>query len=285
MKRVCLAFFIALTAIGYSQTLSFEKKTHDFGDIDDVGKVSTQVKFKNDGDKKLIIEDVRASCGCTAGKPAKMELEPGEESYLDVTFNPQGKRGNQRKSITFKTNDPVNPTQAIYITARIKSIWDFKPAKVQFNVQNGVYNNSQAKFDIVNNSKETLSILNVTSSNPNITIVDPENIKRDIEPGTTSSYEVRANTDFIPNRKALYARLTFKNKLGDIYSSRTLSVYIRNLTFKAPRYDGSKKKVIKKDTSTAKKEGSSTAKKEGSSTEKKEAPANPEDSNKEGSNK
>ncbi len=277
MKRICFVFFIAATAIGYSQTLTFEKKTHDFGDIDDVGKVSTQVKFKNDGTKTLIIEDVRASCGCTAGKPAKKQLEPGEESYLDVTFNPQGKRGNQRKSITFKTNDPVNPTQAIYITARIKAIWDFQPAKVQFNVQNGVYNNSEAEFDIVNNSKETLSILNITSSNPNIMLVDPENVKRDIEAGTTTSYEVRANTDFVPNRKALYARLTFKTKLGDTYSSRTLSVYIRNLTFKAPRYEGSKTKLIKQDSGTAKKEGSST--------EKKEVPAKPEESNKEGSNK
>ncbi|MDP7399107.1 MAG: DUF1573 domain-containing protein [Lentisphaeria bacterium] len=277
MKRICLAFFIAVTAIGYSQTLSFEKKTHDFGDIDDVGKVSTQVKFKNDGAKTLVIEDVRASCGCTAGKPAKKELAPGEESYLDVTFNPQGKRGNQRKSITFKTNDPINPTQAIYITARIKSIWDFQPSKVQFNVQNGVYNNSQERFEIVNNSKKTLSILTVTSSNPNITIVDPENVKRDIEPGSTSAYEVRANTDFVPNRKALYARLTFKNKLGEIYSSRTLSVYIRNLTYKAPRYDGSKTKLLKKDPGTEKKEASGT--------EKKEATANPEGSSKEGSNK
>jgi len=277
MKRICFAFFIAATAIGYSQTLSFEKKTHDFGDIDDVGKVSTQVKFTNAGDKTLVIEDVRASCGCTAGKPAKKQLAPGEESYLDVTFNPQGKRGNQRKSITFKTNDPVNPTQAIYVTARIKSIWDFQPAKVQFNVQNGVYNNSEAKFDIVNNSKETLSILNITSSNPNITVDDPENIKRDIESGSTSSYQVRANTDFVPNRKALYARLTFKTKLGDTYSSRTLSVYIRNLTFKSPRYEGSKTKVTKPDSGTAKKEGSST--------KKKEAPANPEEPNKEGSNK
>jgi hypothetical protein len=277
MKRICFAFFIAAAAIGYSQTLTFEKKTHDFGDIDDIGKVSTQVKFKNDGTKTLVIEDVRASCGCTAGKPAKKQLEPGEESYLDVTFNPQGKRGNQRKSITFKTNDPVNPTQAIYVTARIKSIWDFQPAKVQFNVQNGVYNNSEAEFDIVNNSKETLSILNITSSNPNIMVVDPENVKRDIEAGTTTSYEIRANTDFVPNRKALYARLTFKTKLGDTYSSRTLSVYIRNLTFKAPRYEGSKTKLIKPDTGAAKKEGSST--------EKKEAPAKPEESNKEGSNK
>ena len=277
MKRICFAFFIAAAAIGYSQTLTFEKKTHDFGDIDDVGKVSTQVKFKNDGTKTLVIEDVRSSCGCTAGKPAKKQLQPGEESYLDVTFNPQGKRGNQRKSITFKTNDPVNPTQAIYVTARIKSIWDFQPAKVQFNVQNGVYNNSEAKFDIVNNSGETLSILNISSSNPNITVIDPENVKRDIEAGTTTSYEVRANTDFVPNRKALYARLTFKTKLGDTYSSRTLSVYIRNLTFKAPRYEGSKTKLIKPDAGAAKKEGSST--------EKKEAPAKPEESNKEGSNK
>ena len=278
MKRIYLAVLIATTAIGYSQSLSFEKKTHDFGDIDDVTKVSTQVKFKNDGAKTLVIEDVRASCGCTAGKPAKKQLAPGEESYLDVTFNPQGKRGNQRKSITFKTNDPTNPTQAIYVTARIKSIWDFQPAKIQFSVQNGVYNNSEAKFDIVNNSKETLSVLKITSSNPNVTLVDPENTKRDIAPGSTSSYDVRANTDFVPNRKALYARLTFKTKLGDVYSSRTLSVYIRNLSFKSPRYDGSKTKLRKEDSATA-------AKKEDSSTEKKEAPATPDGANKDGSNK
>ena len=99
--------------------ISFDKTEHDFGDLVMGDKVDTQFKITNNGKSQLVLRKVKASCGCTATKPQKMELEPGESTLVDVSFNSIGKKGNVVKYITVISNDPKNPEQRLKIRSNV----------------------------------------------------------------------------------------------------------------------------------------------------------------------
>jgi len=86
-----------------------DKTTYDFGKV----KAGTIIKFNyvvtNQGKHELIIHKVKASCGCTATKPAATHIKKNKSTEIAVEFNTSGRRGRQHKTITVITNDPTNP--------------------------------------------------------------------------------------------------------------------------------------------------------------------------------
>lgn len=89
--------------------VSIQQLTHDFGNINENEIVKHTYVISNNGGDLLKILDVRASCGCTAAKPDKSELKPGESTDLVVSFNSKGRKGPQSKTVTVVTNDPETP--------------------------------------------------------------------------------------------------------------------------------------------------------------------------------
>lgn len=109
--------------------LSFAKKEHDFGTINDHSEVSHSFTFTNTGKSPLVIKKTKANCGCTASEPAKKTLAPGESSSIKVTFNSTGKHeGANQQMVTIYSNDPDEPTQYVTIKANVdKKAPDQKP--------------------------------------------------------------------------------------------------------------------------------------------------------------
>ncbi|MCF8232123.1 MAG: DUF1573 domain-containing protein [Bacteroidales bacterium] len=94
--------------------ITFETKTHDFGKVISGEVVSYNFKFKNTGDAPLIISEVSSSCGCTVPDYPEEPIKPGEEKYLEVTFDSERRSGFQSKTITVGTNaQPSNTTLRI----------------------------------------------------------------------------------------------------------------------------------------------------------------------------
>ncbi|MBX2841850.1 MAG: DUF1573 domain-containing protein [Flammeovirgaceae bacterium] len=98
----------------------FDKESHNFGTIQQKTKVATSFTIYNDGEGPLIIRKSKASCGCTASRPAKMELAPGESTHIDVTFNSGNFKGKQKKSVTVICNDPNKPSTTLWIESNIE---------------------------------------------------------------------------------------------------------------------------------------------------------------------
>ena len=122
IKKISLLFLL-LASFGFAQMfqpeLVVQNKVHDFGTITSGDVVSHTFVLTNNGGDVLKIENVRASCGCTAAKPEKNELEPGESTNLVVTFNSKGRKGPQKKTVRVTTNDPVNKEMVLTITATV----------------------------------------------------------------------------------------------------------------------------------------------------------------------
>lgn len=89
---------------GKLPVLEFNKTVHDFGNINEGEKVTTEFILKNTGDADLIIISAVGSCGCTVPEPPKEPIKPGESAPIKVSFDSTGKPGQQEKSVTITTN-------------------------------------------------------------------------------------------------------------------------------------------------------------------------------------
>lgn len=112
-----------LTSLVYAQKagakIYADKIAYDFGKIKAGEKVTHNFVVFNKGGDTLKISNVRASCGCTAVKPEKSILLPGESTKINVKFDSIGRKGQQRKSVYVYSNDKANPELRLTFTAHI----------------------------------------------------------------------------------------------------------------------------------------------------------------------
>lgn len=98
--------------------ITFQKDTHDFGDIHQGDKVQHVFTFENTGNEPLIITNVQTTCGCTAPSWTRDPIAPGQEGEITVQFNSTGKIGRQNKVITVVSN-AVNTGNKVTIVTNI----------------------------------------------------------------------------------------------------------------------------------------------------------------------
>ncbi|MGK7390484.1 MAG: DUF1573 domain-containing protein [Candidatus Cyclobacteriaceae bacterium M2_1C_046] len=114
MKKILLTLFALFTVASlYAQEpikqengpiLTFEKDTHDFGDIYQGDKVKHTFTFENTGNEPLIITNVQVTCGCTATEWPRDPIAPGQSGDITIQFDSTGKIGRQNKVITVVSN-------------------------------------------------------------------------------------------------------------------------------------------------------------------------------------
>lgn len=98
-----------LTADGKSDMselpqFEFEVMEYNFGTIIQGEKVSYTFMFKNTGKSELIINNVKASCGCTSPKWSREPIAPGATGQIEVIFDSHGRNGEQKKTIKVFAN-------------------------------------------------------------------------------------------------------------------------------------------------------------------------------------
>lgn len=91
-------------ADGKYPVMTFNKKEHDFGVINEGDKVETIFTFTNTGQADLIIANASGSCGCTVPEFPKEPIKPGKTGKMKVSFDSNGKPGMQQKSVNITAN-------------------------------------------------------------------------------------------------------------------------------------------------------------------------------------
>ena len=101
-----------------SQDLKFNEREFDFGEIKEMdGKVSHKFLFTNNSKKSIQILTVKPSCGCTTPDWSKKEVKPGKEGFIVAEYNPKGRPGVFRKSLSVVTSD--NKRSVIFIKGKV----------------------------------------------------------------------------------------------------------------------------------------------------------------------
>jgi hypothetical protein len=96
-----------------SSQIHFTAIEHDFGS-QPVGKpISWDFEFINNGSEPLLLEDVKASCGCTTPTWTKEPVLPSKKGVVKAQYN-MARDGSFRKSITVTTKG--GETIVLYIS-------------------------------------------------------------------------------------------------------------------------------------------------------------------------
>jgi hypothetical protein len=85
----------------------------DLGRVKEGAMVEVSYKFKNAGDKSLVIEDVVAGCGCTVPEKPEKAFAPGEEGVIRAKFDSKGRFGTNEKYVTVTSNTQPEKSQTL----------------------------------------------------------------------------------------------------------------------------------------------------------------------------
>lgn len=107
--------------------LTFQKTSHDFGNIPQWHPVSYTFKFKNTGSKPLYIYNVNRKCGCTTPRWTNGMINPGDSGDVTITFN-AAEAGPFDKEMSVSCNGVIE-----YIDIEI--IGQVTPAKMPDNIK------------------------------------------------------------------------------------------------------------------------------------------------------
>lgn len=101
---------------------------------------------KNAGNAPLEIRNVSSSCGCTAAKPSKTILAPGEVATIAASVDTRFEQGHSLSVVTLTTNDPANASLQLKIEGVIKPQVAAQPMDVDFG---SVHHGSAAVREVV----------------------------------------------------------------------------------------------------------------------------------------
>ena len=170
MKKL-LVFFIAAVAglTVAAQEIKFKDLVHDFGTFpEETGKVSCTFEFTNTGKSDLIVQNVKASCGCTTPDWTKTPVKPGEKGFVEATYNATGRPGAFSKTITVTTNAGEQVLtikgEVIPKTGKVEdefpvNLNGLRLKNQSVNMGNVTYPASQTeRIEVINNTKEPISL-------------------------------------------------------------------------------------------------------------------------------
>lgn len=107
-------------------TIQWIDSIKNLGRITEGQKLQVSFRFKNTGDKPLIIESVRPGCGCTVADYPKEPIAAGAEGEITGSFDSQGRENLQRKEIAVTANTKGSPHHTLVFEVDV-----FKPVVKQ----------------------------------------------------------------------------------------------------------------------------------------------------------
>lgn len=90
------------------------------GTVIEGAQVEVSFRFKNTGNKPLVIANVTASCGCTIPETPQQPFAPGEEGVIKAKFDSKGRTGENRKHISVDANTSPSRSHDLEFTVNVK---------------------------------------------------------------------------------------------------------------------------------------------------------------------
>lgn len=168
----------------------------------------TKIKIKNAGTEKLIINNVRPSCGCTAALLDTNQILPGNEATLDVKLNIANRPGAVIKTVSISSNDPKRPNVNLELKAEVHVDIEVSPTQYFTFNQMRVGEESSAKVKLINHSDKSITFSNFTIQPESVSV----NLSKEITLKPNEEYEIIARTK--PDKKG-YFSCSLKMKTTD----------------------------------------------------------------------
>jgi len=147
--------------------ITFEKLTHDFGEISPGTKNPCEFKFTNTGNALLKIGKIQCPCGCTLATLAKKDYAPGESGILKIVYSASSSPGTIRKSCSVPSNDKKTPTVVLIMTANIIRKVEHEPQRLNILLKGE--NAGCPEITIMSLDKQPFSIMHFKSTGDSLT--------------------------------------------------------------------------------------------------------------------
>lgn len=112
MKKLFFFFlFNSLIVLAQNKSeLFFLKQTIDLGTIsaEETSVVNVNFVFLNKGSDPLVVQKVKASCGCTIPSWTKTPIKSNKSGIISVSFKHEGKKGHFLKTLFVESNAKNN---------------------------------------------------------------------------------------------------------------------------------------------------------------------------------
>lgn len=123
MKNLASLFLaLVLSAASFGAraqgVMTFEKETHDFGNVAEGTMATHEFKFRNTGNQPIIIANVQASCGCTTPDWTKTPVMPGKNGIIKAMYSSAGRPGIFNKTVTV-TSNATTPSSVLTIKGNV----------------------------------------------------------------------------------------------------------------------------------------------------------------------
>jgi len=114
------AGFINFAASQGKPKIVFDKTEHNYGTFKESDGIQTATfEFTNQGSSPLILNNVSASCGCTAPEWTRQPVPPGGKGVIKLAYNPANRPGAFSKTATVHSNAET-PMVVLTISGRVE---------------------------------------------------------------------------------------------------------------------------------------------------------------------
>jgi hypothetical protein len=110
----------AAGAVMDSTTIQWIDSTRDLGKVEEGQKVEVAFRFRNTGDKPLIIAEVKPGCGCTAADQSREPVAPGADGTVKATFDSKAHPGTNHKTLSVSSNSKGASHMTLYFTVEVE---------------------------------------------------------------------------------------------------------------------------------------------------------------------
>lgn len=117
-------------------TITFEKISHDYGEVAPQSSHVCEFRFKNTGTAVLRVEPkIVSTCGCTAPILSKTEYTPGEEGVIKVTYSAENRATKTTRYLTVRSNDRDHPQVRLSILANVVPRVACEPEELDLSIK------------------------------------------------------------------------------------------------------------------------------------------------------
>ena len=91
-------------SVNYTTIQWLDSMHQDLGKVTQGQQVEVSWRFKNTGNKPLIVTNATASCGCTVAEKPEEPVAPGENGVIKAKFDSNGRENEQHKEVYVTAN-------------------------------------------------------------------------------------------------------------------------------------------------------------------------------------
>lgn len=198
----------------HAPQITFKTTSYDFGTFpEEKGKVTCTFVFMNTGKSDLVLQKVRASCGCTTPNWTKTPVAPGDTGFVTATYNATSRPGAFSKTITVTSN--AETSQRLTIKGEVipkakkpEEEYPFNIGDLRLKNQNvymrtiEVPNTKTEKIQVMNNGNNAIDIAILNA--PKYLTVKAEPAR--LEPKAKGVLEVTFNSEIANDWGEMHAK-------------------------------------------------------------------------------